>query len=53
MKELEQTSLLVEGLTSYPKALAALNEFATLGYVYDSDVVEQELPSLSKHCTLT
>ena len=48
MKELEQTSLLVEGLTSYPKALAALNEFARLVTSTIQDVVEEELPSLSK-----
>lgn len=46
MKELEEPSLLVEGLTSYPKALAALNEFARLVTSTIQDVVEQELPSL-------
>ena len=48
MKETEQTSLLVEGLVSYPKALAALNEFARLVTSTIQDVVDQELPSLSK-----
>lgn len=48
MKALEQTSLLVEGLTSYPKALAALNEFARLVTSAIQDVVEEELPSLSR-----
>src|ERR1017187_8330798 len=48
MKEVEQTSLLVEGLTSYPKALAAINEFARLITSTIQDVVEQELASLSK-----
>jgi hypothetical protein len=48
MKEFEQTNLLVEGLTSYPKALAALNEFVRLVTSAIQDVVEQELENLSQ-----
>jgi hypothetical protein len=46
MTEVKETSLLVEGLRSYPQALGALNEFARLVTSAIRDVVVQELPSL-------
>lgn len=47
MTESRETSLLAEGLRSYPKALGALNEFARLITSTIREVTIQELGSLS------
>lgn len=47
MTELKETSLLAEGLRSYPKALGALNEFARSITSTIREVAIQELGSLS------
>lgn len=47
MTEVKETSLLMEGMRSYPKALAALNEFARLVISTIRDVTLEELAGLS------
>jgi len=47
MTVVKETSLLIEGITSYPKALGALNEFGRLVISTIREAVVEELGSLS------
>ena len=47
MTVVKETSLLIEGITSYPKALGALNEFGRLVISTIRETVVEELGSLS------
>jgi len=47
MTEVKETSLLVEGMRSYPKTLAALNEFGRLVISTIRDITVEELGSVS------
>src|ERR1700733_1522918 len=47
MTVVKETSLLIEGMRSYPKALGALNEFGRLVHSTIREAVVEELGSLS------
>ena len=53
MESSEQTSLLVEGLTSYPKALAALNEFDAWSRLRFRMLLSKNSRVYPRQCTLT